>query len=145
VVATVVAAIILGGFVGAGCGSSDSSSATDAYCARIAQVGARDLLSDPAPTQVRHDLTMLLDLTRRAAAVAPDEIRSDAREAASAQARFNALYAAHGWQRRPTLTDPAFQSLAGDQHLAAVYTRLERYQIKSCHGGGDQTATVAPA
>ena len=138
----VTACVIACGLVGAGCGSS-TPSATDAYCAQVAEVGALDLLSNPAPKVVRHDLQRLLALTRAQAAVAPAAIRADAREAAHAQVRFNALYAAHGWHRHATLTDPAFQALAADRHLAAVYTRLERFQIEVCHG--DRHEPVAPA
>jgi hypothetical protein len=147
-VATVVACVALSGLLGAGCGSSgpSGSSAADAYCSRIARIGALDLLSDPAPTAVRRDLAELLHLTRRAAAVAPDGIRADARAAARAQVRFNAVYAAHGWDRHATLTDPAFLALSSDRHLAAIYTRLERYQIKTCHDDdGGEPPTVAPA
>lgn len=143
VVALAVACVATAGLLVTGCGGGSSASATEAYCARVAEVGSLDLLSDPAPRVVRHDLRRLLDLTRAQAAVAPDAIRADAREAADAQVRFNALYAAHGWHRHATLTDPAFQALAADRHLAAVYTRLERFQIEVCHGDG--RAPVAPA
>jgi hypothetical protein len=50
--------------------------------------------------------------------------------------QFNALYRAHGWRSSPTVTDPTFVALAGDQHLARVYFRLERYQIRTCHADG---------
>jgi hypothetical protein len=142
-VAVVVACIALSGLVGAGC-DSPGSSASDAYCARIARIGELDLLADPAPAAARHDLTELLRLVRQAAKVAPDAIRDDARAAARAQVRFNAQYAAHDWDRHATLTDPEFQALSSDRHLAQVYTRLERYQVDNCRGG-DEPATIAPA
>jgi hypothetical protein len=143
--AAAVACGLLGALLVAGCGASGSSAAS-AYCGRVADIESLDLLADPAPVQVQHDLEHLLTLSRRAAAVAPHAIRADARAAAHAQERFNALYAAHGWQRDPTNADPAFLALAGDPHLAEVYVRLERYQIRVCHGGGSQEpTTVAPA
>jgi hypothetical protein len=143
--AAAVACCLLGGLLVAGCGSSGSSAAS-AYCDRVADIESLDLLADPAPAHVEHDLEHLLTLTRRAADVAPDAIRADARAAVHAQQRFNALYAAHGWQRDPTSSDPEFLALAGDPHLAEVYVRLERYQIRACHGGGnEEPTTVAPA
>lgn len=129
----------------AGCGSSGTSPSA-AYCGRLAEISDLDLLSDPAPTAVQHDLEQLLTLLRRAAADAPRAIRADARAAAQAQVHFNALYAAHGWRPDPTNVDPAFIALAEDAHLGQVYFRLERYQIRTCHDRGEPAPpTVAPA
>ncbi len=145
VLATVLACAVLGGLVTTACGSSDSSAAS-AYCEQVAQVDALDIFSDPAPASVERDLLRLLALTRSEARVAPRAIRDDAREAAKAQVRFNALYRAHGWHAKATVTDPAFIALAGDQHLAKVYFRLERYQIRTCHDDGTPApASPAPA
>ena len=125
------------------CGGDDS--AASPYCARIADINDLDLLADPHPSAVHDDLGQLLALTRRAAAVAPAAIRADVREAVDAQERFNALYESHGWDPTTTQADPAFIALAGDQHLAAVYTRLERYELKSCPGEPSVRPSVAPA
>jgi hypothetical protein len=133
-VTAVLTCVVLGSLVTVGCG--DSSSAASEYCEQIARIDALDVFSDPAPAQVEHDLGRLLALSRRAAAVAPRSIRTDARAAALAQVQFNALYRAHGWRSSPTVTDPAFVALAGDQHLAQVYFRLERYQIRACDADG---------
>jgi hypothetical protein len=115
----------------AACGGDDGTQASP-YCERIAKIDDLDLLADPAPAQVRTDLGHLLTLTRRAAAVAPAAIRDDMRDAVDAQVRFNAIYAAHGWDRTATQRAPEFVALAGDAHLAEVYTRLERYQLREC-------------
>ena len=120
---------------GGGCGASDSEAAggrAAAYCGSIAEIAALDLLADPTPAAVKSDLEHLLTLTRRAASVAPTEIRSDAGAAASAQDQFNALYAAHDWQTDPTNLDPAFIALSDDPALGALYLRLERYQNRTC-------------
>ena len=133
-------AALLGGLPA--CGSEDDTAASS-YCARIADINALDLLADPTPPAVQADLEQLLALTRRAAAVAPGEIRADMREAVDAQVEFNALYESHGWDPVPTQRDPAFIALAGDPHLADVYTRLERYELRSCPSTVQQP--VAPA
>jgi hypothetical protein len=127
--------------------SSDGrTSASERYCARVAEIGALDVLADPAPAAVRRDLEHLLVLTRRAAQVAPGAIRADAMAAARAQARFNRLYARHGWRPQPTITDPEFIAFAANPALAATSLRLERYQLRTCD---DTTRTtprsVAPA
>lgn len=126
------------------CGG-DGGAVASPYCARIADINSLDLLADPAPPAVQADLRQLLALTRRAAQVAPTEIRADMREALAAQVQFNALYEAHGWDPGPTQRDPAFVALAGDRHLARVYTRLERYELRSCPGTPDEGTTVTPA
>lgn len=138
--AAVVGAAVLGGLPA--CGGGDDT-ASSPYCARIADINALDLLADPTPPAVQHDLEQLLALTRRAASVAPTEIRADMREAVDAQVEFNTLYESHGWDPAPTQRDPAFIALAGDAHLAHVYTRLERYEVRSCPGTGERP--VAPA
>jgi hypothetical protein len=139
---TLAGAVALGLF--AGCGGDDGNAASP-YCARIADINALDLLADPAPTAVQHDLDQLLAVTRRAAAVAPARIRSDMREAVDAQVRFNALYESHGWDPTTTQRDPEFIALAGDPHLADVYTRLERYELASCRSSPAVHPSVAPA
>jgi len=126
------------------CGGDDGPVASP-YCARVAEINSLDLLADPAPHAVQADLRKLLALTRRAADVAPTGIRADMRDALAAQVRFNALYETHGWDPVPTQRDPAFIALAGDQHLAAVYTRLERYELRSCPDAPVERTTVAPA
>lgn len=64
--------------------------------------------------------------------------------ALDAQVRFNALYESHDWDPVTTQRDPEFIAFAGDADLAAVYTRLERYEVGSCRG--DPAARpVAPA
>ena len=142
--ATILACVVLGGLVTTACGSSDS--ATSAYCEEVAKVDALDVFSDPAPASVERDLVRLLALTPSEARVAPRSIRDDARAAAKAQVQFNALYRAHGWHAKATVTDPAFIALAGDQDLAKVYFRLERYQIRTCHDDGTPApASPAPA
>jgi len=116
-------------------GVSGTASATQraaAYCAAVARVGRLDLLSDPAPRKVRADLRALLALTRRAARVAPAEIRADAQAAVDAQVRFNALYVAHGWDPEATNVDPEFVAFANSPELGAVYVRLEEYQARVC-------------
>ena len=95
--------------------------------------------------QVQHDLERLLALTRRAAAVAPERIHRDTREAVDAQVRFNALYESHGWDPITTQRDPSFIALSGDPHLADVYTRLERYELASCRSSPAVHPSVAPA
>jgi hypothetical protein len=126
------------------CGGDDVI-ASSSYCARIADINALDLLADPAPPAVQDDLGQLLALTRRAAEVAPTEIRAAMREAVDAQVEFNALYESHGWDPVSTQRDPAFIALAGDQHLADVYTRLERYEVRSCPDVPIEQPIVAPA
>jgi hypothetical protein len=128
----------------AACGGDDGDTAS-AYCARIADINALDLLADPTPPAVQHDLEQLLALTRRAAAVAPERIRGDMHEAVDAQVRFNVLYAAHGWDPTTTQRDPEFVALAGDPHLADVYTNLERYELASCPRTPAEPPSVAPA
>lgn len=128
----------------AACGGGDDATASP-YCARIADIDALDLLADPSPPQVRNDLGQLLALTRRAAAVAPSEIRRDAREAVDAQVEFNALYERHGWDPTAAQRDPDFIALAGDAHLAEVYTRLERYEVRACPTAPAPHPSVAPA
>jgi hypothetical protein len=128
----------------AACGGDDSDTASP-YCARIGDINALDLLADPTPTAVQHDLEQLLALTRRAAAVAPERIHRDMREAVDAQVRFNALYQSHGWDPTTTQRDPEFIALAGDPHLADVYTRLERYELASCRSSTAVPPSVAPA
>ena len=135
-VTAVLTCVALGSLVTTGCGDSTSSAAS-AYCEQIARIDALDVFSDPAPATVEHDLGRLLALSRRAPRPshrAHPQRRT--RAAARAQVQFNALYRAHGWRSSPTVTDPAFVALAGDQHLAQVYFRLERYQIRTCHDGG---------
>jgi len=129
------------------CASSSDGRATPAkaYCARVAEIGALDVLADPSPPVVRRDLEHLLSLTRAAAEVAPATIRADARAAASAQAHFNAIYASHGWRPEPTTTDPEFIALAGNQELANTYFRLERYQLRTCDDTTPAPRSVAPA
>ena len=139
---TLAGAVALGLF--AACGGDDGNAASP-YCARIADINALDLLANPAPTAVQHDLEQLLALTRRAAAVAPERIHRDMREALDAQVRFNALYQSHGWDPTATQRDPEFIALAGDAHLADVYTRLERYELASCRSSPAVHPSVAPA
>ena len=103
--AAVVGAAVLGGLPACG---GDDDTASSPYCARIADINALDLLADPTPPAVQHDLEQLLALTRRAASVAPTEIRADMREAVDAQVEFNTLYESHGWDPAPTQRDPAF-------------------------------------
>jgi hypothetical protein len=128
----------------AGCGGADGDTASP-YCARIADINALDLLADPTPPAVQHDLEQLLALTRRAATVAPAPIRGAMREAVDAQVRFNALYKSHAWDPTTTQRDPEFIALAGDPHLADVYTRLERYELASCRSAPAVRPSVAPA
>jgi len=128
----------------AGCGGAGGDTASP-YCASIADINALDLLANPAPTAVQHDLEQLLALTRRAAAVAPERIHRDMREAVDAQVRFNALYESHGWDPITTQRDPSFIALSGDPHLADVYTRLERYELASCRSSPAVHPSVAPA
>jgi hypothetical protein len=118
--------------VGLAACSGDDDTQASPYCARVAEIDSLDLLADPAPDKVHTDLEQLLALTRRAAAVAPAAIRDDMHAAVDAQVRFNAVYAAHGWDRTATQRAPEFLALAGDPHLAEVYTRLERYQLREC-------------
>ncbi|MFN8026968.1 MAG: hypothetical protein U0W40_11625 [Acidimicrobiia bacterium] len=137
-----LAAGIAAGALGA-CGNDDAGASP--YCRRIAEINGLDLLADPTPAAVRDDLEQLLALTRRAAEVAPDEIAADIREAVTAQVRFNDLYAKHGWDPTLAQQDPEFVALAGDAHLAEVYTRLERYEVRACPGDPSPSPSVAPA
>jgi len=134
----VVGGAALLGMALVGCGTGGSSTGarpsgpTAAYCSTLDRVGDLDLLSDPAPAKVRADLRALLALTRRAARVAPDEIRADADAAVAAQVRFNALYIAHGWDPEATNLDREFVALANSPELGALYVRLEEYQARVC-------------
>ena len=144
-VAIAVAVVMVAG----GCGSGSSTGADQRrsqYCARSAEIGALDVLADPAPDVVKRDLEQLLSLTRAAARVAPREILADARAAVRAQERFNAIYATHDWQPEPANLDPSFIALANGPTLAAVYLRLERYQNRRCEPASiPAPASVEPA
>jgi hypothetical protein len=142
VAALFLCAAAVGGL--AACGNDDGTAASP-YCARIADINALDLLANRAPAAVEADLEHLLALTRRAAAVAPGEIRADMREAVDAQVQFNALYRAHGWDPTTTQKDPEFVALANDPHLADAYTHLERYELRACPKTPAPHPSVAPA
>ena len=103
-----------------------------AYCKVEARIGDLDVLASTRPARVRVDLTKLLDLTTRAARVAPREIHADAWAAVDAQRRFNELFARHGWRPAPTNLDPDFVALADDPALGGVYQRLEQFQRRTC-------------
>lgn len=126
------------------CGGDGGNEASP-YCERIGELSDLDLLADPTPAAVQRDLEGLLALTRRAAAVAPEEIRADMREAVDAQVRFNQLYESHGWDPATTQRDPEFIAFAGDAHLAEVYTRLEHYEVRECPHAASTRPTIAPA
>lgn len=133
-----MAGAVLVGTVLAGCGAGGSSNGTStsrptaAYCSALDQIGELDLLSETAAAAVRADLRALLALTRRAARVAPTEIRADAEAAVVAQIRFNLLYAAHGWDPVATNRDREFIAFANSPELGAVYVRLAEYQARTC-------------
>lgn len=126
-----------------GCGGGDGEAAprgrTARYCAIQDRFAGLDLLDDAAPAAVRSDLRDLLTLTRRAARQAPAGIRADAEAAVVAQERFNALYAAHGWDPDATNRDREFIAFANSPELGALYLRLEAYQSREC--GPDPRST----
>lgn len=105
---------------------------TGRYCALLIRFGELDLLYDEDPGAVRADLRALLALTRRAARIAPREIRVDAASAVTAQRRFNDLYAANGWDPQATNLDRDFIEFANSPELGALYIRLQEYQARVC-------------
>lgn len=121
-----------------GCGAPDAKDGVrpegriERYCATQQRFGELDLLADPDPGAVRADLRALLALTRRAARVAPREIRDDAEAAVVAQQRFNGFYAENAWDPDTTNRDREFIAFANSPELGALYTRLEDYQSRVC-------------
>lgn len=130
----------------AGCGSgnegraSGSTDRTARYCAVQAEFAELDLLYDEDPEAVRDDLRALLALTRRAARVAPPAVRADAALAVTVQERFNALYAANGWDPEATNRDEAFIAYANSAEVGALYLRMEAFQARTCGADPRNTA-----
>jgi len=129
----------------AGCASGGDRAAaepdgpTARYCAVQAEFAELDLLYDESPAAVRADLRDLLALTRRAARAAPAAIRADAVAAVAVQERFNALYAANGWDPEATNRDEAFIAYANSAEVGALYLRMEAFQARAC--GADPRST----
>ena len=112
------------------------------YCETLRGFAELDLLFDETPERVRSDLDELLALTKRAARLAPQAIRADAEAAVAAQERFNALYAANGWDPEATNRDREFIAHANDPELGALYVRLQDYQTRVC---GPDPRTTDPS
>lgn len=132
-VAVVLATLVAGcGASGPGADATAGRGRVARYCEVQARFGELDLLSDTDPDAVRSDLRALLALTRRAARVAPRDIRADAEAAVSAQERFNGFYSANAWDPDATNRDRGFIAFANSPELGALYTRLEDYQSRVC-------------